>query len=469
MNSFQAIKRLSSIIHDPSLIENARIYPFSFNRDRKITLDKLLDYLIFRNKNVLSQDIASFFSAVNDFVFPTKQAMIKRINLLNFDVWDEIMDKFRNEIYFNLKLEKIKDYIIISFDGSFLNLPSHYVLNQYFGGHITKKMEIKDIVTPQSKVSMAYDVLNKLILDFSIAHYKTSEIPLMIDHLKKLLPLLKGKKVIFLADRYYGSAEFFKFCEIHGFNYIVRAKKNFFKKEITKHEDDEKDFWINIHFDKPWIKRLKNESIKKEIIIDPYLDVRVVKGTYKYYETYKNKKKEIMVDSSYFTNLSENEFNTQDIIDLYHFERWNIETAYDTLKNDLDIEQFNTHNPIGIKNEVMGKVIFYNIEKIIYMESRNKIQVKDDAKYEYIPNNKFLINILHTEEFIHAFVKGIKKKVIKKIILASASEKIPIRKGRHHKRWGKYYNSIPKNKHRIDGRKNPYVSVTKVGIITCNH
>lgn len=469
MDSIHAIQRLSSIIHDTSLIENARIYPFSFRRDRKITLDKLLDYLIFRNKNVLSQDITSFFSAVNDFSFPTKQAIIKRMNLLNFDVWNTIMDKFRNEIYFNLKLEKIKDYIVISFDGSFLNLPSHYVLNQYFGGYMTKKMEIKDIVTPQAKVSMAYDVLNKMILDFSIAHYKANEIPLMFAHLDKLLPLLKGRKVIFLADRYYASAEFFKFCEIHGFKYIVRAKRNFFKREIAKHEEEEKDFWINIHFDRLWIKRIKNEFIRNEIIINPYLNIRIVRGKYQYYETYKNKKKEITVDSSYFTNLNENEFDTQDIINLYHFERWNIESAYDTLKNDIDIEQFNTHNPIGIKNEIMGKILFYNIEKIIYMESKKAIKVKEDAKYEYIPNNKFLVNILHTEEFIYAFVKGIKKKIIKKIILASASEKIPIRKGRHYKRWGKYHNSIPKNKHRIDGRRNPYVNVTKVGILTCNH
>lgn len=197
MNAYQAIKQLSSIIHDPLLLEKARIYPFSFMRDRKITLNKLLNYLIFRSKNVLSQDIACFFSTVDDFSYPTKQAMIKRMNLLNHDVWNEIMNRFRNEIYLNLKLKRIKDYIIISFDGSFLNLPAHYVLNQYFGGHMTKKMEIKDIATPQAKVSMAYDVLNKMILDFSIDHYKTSEIPLMFAHLKKLLPLLKGKKVIF--------------------------------------------------------------------------------------------------------------------------------------------------------------------------------------------------------------------------------------------------------------------------------
>ncbi|PST35383.1 hypothetical protein C7U55_13400, partial [Faecalibacillus faecis] len=67
-------------------------------------------------------------------------------------------------------------------------------------------------------------------------------------------------------------------------------------------------------------------------------------------------------------------FDIADIIDLYHHERWNVENAYDVLKNSLNIEQYNTHNPIGIINETMGKVIFYNIEQIIFIESRKRIK-----------------------------------------------------------------------------------------------
>ena len=71
--------------------------------------------------------------------------------------------------------------------------------------------------------------------------------------------------------------------------------------------------------------------------------------------------------------LEEKEFDTKEIIDIYHLERWHIETAYDVLKNDLDVEQFNTHNPIGIINQIMGKVIFYNIEKLVYIDAKEKI------------------------------------------------------------------------------------------------
>lgn len=148
MNAFKAIKHISLIISDALLVEKAKILSSSFIRNRKITLEKLLNYLIFRGKKVLSQDMTHFFSVVDEFDIPSKQAMIKRMNLLNYDVWDEILKRFRKEIYSNMTLYTLKNYIVIAFDGLFANLPLHDALKQWFGGHMTKKMKIEDIVKP---------------------------------------------------------------------------------------------------------------------------------------------------------------------------------------------------------------------------------------------------------------------------------------------------------------------------------
>lgn len=463
----QALSVLSDIINDSLLIENAQILHGSFTRKRKISLDNLLSYLIFRNHNVLSEDLVSYFGAMGDFDIPTRQAMIKRMSILNYDVWDSIMDRFRNEIYNELSLLNIKDYIIVAVDGSFLDLPSHIVLNHCFGGHQTSKIKIEDIKKPQAKVSMIYDVLNKIILDFSISHYRTSEIPLLFEHLKKLQEFFSDKKLILLADRYYGSAELFRYCEMYNIKYIVRAKKNFFKHYIEKYKG-EKDFHINIRFDKAWIRRIKDDEIRKSIIENPEMDIRVIRGAYTYIEKNKKKEREVTVETQYFTNLDD-EFDVSNIVDLYHHERWNVENAYDILKNGLDIEQYNTHNPISIINETMGKVIFYNIEQIIFTESRKRIKQNGECKYEYIPNNKYIINLLHHNDFIVNFKRQSADEIIDKIIAAGSKEKIPIRKGRHYKRWNKFLKSIPKTKHRIDGRRNPPVAKGKAGFVTTNH
>ena len=463
----QAISVLSGIIHDKSLVGNAQILHGSFTRKRKISLDDLLGYLIFRNHNVLSEDLVSYFGALGNFDIPTRQAMIKRISILNYDVWDSIMDRFRNEIYNELPLLNIKDYIIVAVDGSFLDLPPHIVLNHCFGGHQTSKMKIEDIKKPQAKVSMIYDVLNRVILDFSISHYRTSEIPLLFEHLKKLQEFFRHKKIILLADRYYGSAELFRYCEKHHIKYIVRAKKNFFKHYIEKHKE-EKDFHIHIKFDKAWIRRIKDDEIRTSIIENPEMDIRVIKGTYSYIEKNKKKEREITVETQYFTNLDD-EFDLSNIGDLYHHERWNVEGAYDVLKNNLDIEQYNTHHPIGIINETMGKVIFYNMEQIIFTESRKRIRQNDKCKYEYIPNNRHIINLLHHNNFMTSFKKQSADEILDKIIAAGSKEKIPVRKGRHYKRWNKFLKSIPRTKHRIDGRRNPPVAKGKTGFVTTNH
>ena len=146
-----------------------------------------------------------------------------------------------------------------------------------------------------------------------------------------------------------------------------------------------------------------------------------------------------------------------------------MENAYDVLKNSLNIEQYNTHNPIGIINETMGKVIFYNIEQIIFIESRKRIKQNKKCKYEYIPNNKYIINLLHHNDFIVSFKMNIMDKIVEKIISAAAKERVSIRKGRHYKRWTKFFSSIPTTRHRIDGRRNPPVVKGKTGFVTTNH
>ena len=112
-----------------------------------------------------------------------------------------------------------------------MTLPNHPILENIFGRRTHSiDPEKNGHSLPQAKVSVAYDVLNKVILDFQIVHQNVSEIPLLFRHLDMLEDVLKDYKIIILADRYYGSAELFKYCEMKGYQYIVRAKSNFFKK-----------------------------------------------------------------------------------------------------------------------------------------------------------------------------------------------------------------------------------------------
>ena len=469
----QLLKTFSSIIHSEDLFPYARIIPSSFTReDGKMPLRYLLNYLIFRQGLTLSEDICRFYPDLNNIKPPSKQAVLKRMSILNYDVWHKIQRMFLERIYLPMKKKTMKGYLLIAVDGTYVTLPNHPVLGNVFG-RVTHSNdpEKNGHSPPQAKVSIAYDVLNKVILDFQVVHQNISEIPLLFKHLEVLEDILKDYKVIILADRYYGSAELFKYCEMKGYKYIVRAKSNFFKKERAAVSPGCMDTVLRILIHKMWQKRIIRDHIRRYISIYPVMHVRLVKGHYEYDEehlTIRGNRKTIhhTLDAEYFSNLLTDEFDTEDIIHIYHTERWDIETNYGTMKTLLDIEQLNTANPISVINEIMAKIIFSNIENLI----RNIAEERNCRPGEHLVNNKHVIELCRSSWFVRSFFNGRLSAVkLKELVQECARVRVMIREGRHYKRWNKFRLTIRQPRHRIDGRKNPPLQITKTGFMTCNH
>lgn len=461
------IETFSSIIQDPSLFSAARILPNSFTRENgKMPLHHLLVYLIFRHGKSLSEDICTIYSSLNNLNPPSKQAVLKRMSILNYDVWHNIQQLFLQRIYQPMTKDTLKGYLLIAIDGTFATLPKHPALEHFFGKH---KSYNGGNTPPQARISIAYDVLNHTILDFQVTHQNVSEMSLMFQHLENLESFLKEYKVIILADRYYGSAELFKYCEMKGYKYIVRAKSNFFRKQRASL--NENDANLDIFIDKNWQKRIKREKIRIYIEKNPLMKVRLIKSHYEYEEEYLNlhgKKviKPISSDSEYFTNLTKEEFDCKQIIQIYHVNRWDVETGYNTIKVLLEFEQLNSCNPIVVMNELMAKIIYFNIENIIRTIADNE-NSEDEL---HLVNNKHVIELCHGSWFINGFFRAkFKTKELKELTKECARVKILVRPGRHYKRWDKFRVSIKQVRHRIDGRKNPPLKITKAGIMTSNN
>ncbi len=467
------LNTFSSIIHSEDLFPYARIISSSFTReDGKMPLRYLLSYLIFRQGLTLSEDICRFYPDLNSLKPPSKQAVLKRMSILNYDVWHKIQQMFLEKIYHPMKKKTMKGYILIAVDGTFATLPEHPVLGMLFGRRKYHTDPEKSCLSPpQARISIAYDVLNKIILDFQVVHQNVSEIPLLFRHLEVLEDFLKDYRVIILADRYYGSAELFKYCEMKGYKYIVRAKCNFFKMERSAVPEECNDTILHVLIHTMWQKRIVRDNIRRYISIYPVMHVRLVKGHYEYDEEYittRGNRRVIhhSLDAEYFTNLSADEFGTEDIIHIYHVERWDVETSYGTLKNLLDIEQLNTANPIALTNEIMAKIIFSNIENLI----RNTAEDKNCHPEEHLVNNKHVIEMCRSSWFVRSFFNGrLSAEKLKELVRECARVRVMIREGRHYKRWDKFRLTIRQPRYRIDGRNNPPLQITKTGFMTCNH
>ena len=70
------------------------------------------------------------------------------------------------------------------------------------------------------------------------------------------------------------------------------------------------------------------------------------------------------------TNLSQTEFHTKEIKELCHM-RWGIETAYETLKSRLQLENFTGTKPILLLQDIYSTIYLSNLaEDIIHIRCR---------------------------------------------------------------------------------------------------
>ena len=86
------------------------------------------------------------------------------------------------------------------------------------------------------------------------------------------------------------------------------------------------------------------------------------------------------------TNLDADEFNTEEISTLYKM-RWGIETAFDTLKNKLTIENFTGTKPVLIEQDIYASIYICNLASDLIADA----QVAFDASEKQESDDMLLI------------------------------------------------------------------------------
>lgn len=462
----RALEALDWLLSSPDTASAARTTIRGFTQSRKISLRDVLLFYVFRSAETTNKDMALYFSKLEK-PNVSKQAMFKALNKLNPDVFPFIIHSFAKEFYMHQEYHTLDDYLILACDGSVLDLPNSSELRGYYGG--VTNMYIKDnsqVKKPQAKCSILVDVLNHVILDSVIAPYKTSELPMLFEHLKNCEEVLQGKKIILLCDRYYGSADLFLYNALRDYKFIVRGKTNFYKEYVNSIE---RDGIIEVPFNRAWIKRLKYEDNRAYAERVGALSLRVIRNTYEYTLTDgKATTPPTVTDSIYFTNLESDSFSTERILELYHVQRWDNETVYFDIKNHLEAERFNSTKYNIVTNEIYGKILCFSVCGLFYEaaceDSKENSHIREPSnKYEYIPNMKNITDTLRAE---HRFLKLLsdfkmyEREIMPAEYLSSlvrdfAKTKVPVRPGRHYRRWGRWMTWIPTAKFRVDGRRNP--------------
>lgn len=277
----------------------------------------------------------------------------------------------------------------------------------------------KEIV--QARVSVLYDLLNSIIVDATITDSKTHEINITIDeHLKNTT-----KEDLIIFDRGYPSYKLFAtITSKYKANYLIRMKKNMYKKhtEILFDKDsDIEDITVTI---KPTYKELKEICIEEKL--PQAIKVRFVRVVLDDGEI------EVLATSV----LDKNILKTEDFKALY-FKRWEIETYYEIMKNRLSLENFTGMSALAIKQDFYATMFISNMEALVTYELNEELKNTDKKsnKYEQKVNKSVSFNTIknYAFELLYFPDKDIDE-ILDKIYQQLRTNKIAIRPDRQYNR-----------------------------------
>ena len=403
MNNSYASKVLVSLNHKVSKVasqakqlELVEDVNSNFIRRSKLGLEKTVNILLGNNSTTLNNELERFYeSNINGTV--SSSALIQARDKIKIELFDNIF-KSVNNAYPCLKT--YKDYRLLAIDGS--DVPIFFDKNDLDTYHSGKPKKSGEAGKPYSMFHLngEYDVLNKRFVDYIIqGEAKADE----REAFKALFDRYDGDKAIYIADRGYEQSNLFELLNTSNTDnkYVIRIKDINSPGSLFKYhnfKDEEFDLDVDITFTNFNRKEYVNQRDKYKIINQSiqqfdFLDennhfynttwriVRVKKDINK--DDYDDDKDDYVL---LVTNLDRNIFDATDVKYIYKL-RWQIEIAYKYLKRSLGLINFLSKKRKFIKQEIICKLIMYNIGSIIdvYLDEKriNKHKRKLDNKINF--------------------------------------------------------------------------------------
>ena len=206
-----------------------------------------------------------------------------------------------------------------------------------------------------------------MILESDCCKCKFDEMGLAEEQIDRL-PETIGNTQPFLVimDRGYPStAAFIRMMEKNVY-FLVRLKSSDYKKEQA--DLSVPDAWIDIKLDRTRISHYKGTNIGKQMEELGHITLRMVKVSLP------DGREEVLI-----TNLATEEFNPQQIADLYHM-RWGIETAYETLKDRLQMENFTGTKPALLLQDIYSTIYVSNLAEDIIRDAEAELDEKEKTE-----------------------------------------------------------------------------------------
>ena len=318
--------------------DDLRLKKTAFTRKRRLGAKNLLRILLQRLVSSLQLGIDAYYDFLQEDPV-SKQAFSKARANLNPEYVRKFSDGIAEIHAADPSAPTYAGMRLIAIDGTDIALENSPALKDAFGCSGPGK----DAATALG--SLAYGPLDHAIYDCQLALYATDERDLAIKHMTRLTELgLTGSLLLF--DRWYPSKAFLAHTWNAGFSFVMRVREK----------------W-NLEVD-----RIKTQGKVTLSHDGQTFTIRVLKIRLSSGET-----------ETLLTNLNQKQLPIRNAGELY-FKRWGIETAYDTLKSKLQMENFSGKSVVSVYQDFYATVYLAGLAAACAEDADEHIAALDEKK-----------------------------------------------------------------------------------------
>ncbi|NJN70288.1 MAG: IS4 family transposase [Nitrospira sp.] len=235
---------------------------------------------------------------------------------------------------------------LLGVDSSLVRLPNHRQLFEQFSPvEVSNQSGQTGIRYPEARMSVLYDLNNRVALDGRLEPSSLGEVELAIEQLKQA----KAGDVL-INDRGYTGYEYLAWHHHLGLHLIARCSRACFRaaQDLFRLNRAGRSLQVKLFAPAHVKVQLRQLGLPLELVVR-FVSLRLPTGEL-----------EVLVTSL----LDPVEYPTQEFLEVYH-RRWNHETFYGMVKGRLDLENFTGETAEAVRQDFHSTLLVANLESVL--------------------------------------------------------------------------------------------------------
>lgn len=379
---------------DTDFIARHRVRAQDFTRHRQLTFPVVMLFILQKTVKSIQRHLHEFLNelAQGELFEPlTAGAVTKARAKLKHTAFVEINQATVVPwIYQGEPARTLKDWHghrLLGIDSSLLRLPNSAELREQFSVvEVSNQSGNTGTRYPEARMSVVYDLLNRVGLDGRLEPSSLGEVDLAIEQMSKA----RAGDVL-INDRGFTGYRYLAWHHRLGLHHISRCSTASFAaaQEMFRMNRAGRSKVVRLMARPEERAELRKLGLPLELIVR-FVSVRLPTGEL-----------EVLATSL----LDEQEYPTEEFLEVYHF-RWGHETFYGVLKGRLDLENFSGQTSEAVRQDFHAALLLCNLETLLVepadaqlgqasLQAKSRKQVNRAVAFHALKDH--LIELLYSE------------------------------------------------------------------------